>query len=98
MRKEIRTVPQVSSTSVKRACISNSNSFHVWSDIISVTSVLFMKLSIVLMLMAHSFWESVSGLGVTNAGTNNPFESNLTGQWTCIEHQCFARSRTVAGE
>lgn len=38
------------------------------------------------------FWESVSRLGVTNAGTNNPFESNLTGHWTRIERQCYAPS------
>lgn len=42
-----------------------SNSFHVWSVIISVTSVLFVKLSIVLMLIAHT----VSGKACLGRGS-----------------------------
>lgn len=56
-----------------------------------MTSVVLMKLSIVLTLIAHPVsGKACLGQGVSNAGTDNPFESNLTGHWTCTEHQLYA--------
>lgn len=55
-----------------------------------------MKLPIVLMLIAHPVsGKACLGQQVSNAGTDNPFESNLTGHWTCTEHQRYARSPTT---
>lgn len=55
-----------------------------------------MKLPIVLMLIAHPVsGKACLGQQVSNAGTDNPFESDLTGHWTCTEHQRYARSLTT---
>lgn len=70
------------------------HSFHVKTLIASMTSVMLMKLSIVLTLIAHPVsGKACLGQGVTNAGTDNPFESNLTGHWPYIEHQFSALVR-----
>lgn len=48
-----------------------------------------MKLSIVLMLIAHPVsGKACLGHGSLMRGTNNSFEYSLTGHWTCTEQQC----------
>lgn len=42
------------------------------------------------------FWESLSvWTGGHRWGTNNPFQSNLTGQYTCMENACCSPFQTT---
>lgn len=70
------------------------HSFHAKTVIASMTSVVLMKLSIVQTLIAHPVsGKACLGQEVTNAGTDNTFESDLTGHWPYIEHQLYAPVR-----
>lgn len=73
--------------------MSNGTDTLTVHDYILHCQALLLKLSIVLMLIAHPlFWESMSRPGVSNARPDNPIESNLTGHWKWSERQLHSLS------